>query len=567
MTSPTINEFAEYVEDLPRQSPCWGDGILGLYPILAWLNIHPVVVQRELVAEEGVVVGVMMTARAHHNQVGIAVAWATEYMNRPAGPVATDPDDLPELFDLAGRTYLMRNLLAEVRQGVRRFEAKGKKIVMTFDGDRRLDALDRLLDLVDDITDLPEPRAWDPQLRPWLDAGGIDVPWGQSPRWVRAEFQAFAVSLIANYPSYLPAALDVGGFTMGQATKVLEELLARGCYMNACTVRGSTSILVTVPLVDADAFVADLAETTEVPGDQVRQIVALLTLDLARCPDPCLTPLIPLGQDLLLPLSSLIVPGSPVRNFTALLQADPARFGRAGQELGSLGARTTADTLKRLSGALVTTGIKVVRPDRSRAGDLDVVACDPTERTMAIFEIMWRIGPDGSAEVAKAEEDAHAKRVQVARVRGDVESGRATPRWPAHWPDVSEFQMRWFILTPNILPVRTVEPDGTIVRSHQMLARMLAPGSSVAELIDLMDEPHYPPLELTETHWEQVTYGDYEIQFDVARPGLVDPDALVSPGGSEAASRAAASLPAPGPDGASWDFVASEDVRGQLRGR
>ena len=29
---------------------------------------------------------------------------------------------------------------------------------------------------------------------------------------------------IANYPSYLPAALDVGGFTMGQATRVLEEL-------------------------------------------------------------------------------------------------------------------------------------------------------------------------------------------------------------------------------------------------------------------------------------------------------------------------------------------------------
>jgi len=521
MTPPTIDEFAEYVEDLPRQSPCWSDGILGLYPVLAWLNTHPVVVQRDLVAEDGVFFGVMTTARAHHNQVGTAVAWATQYMGGPAGPVATDPEDLPELFDLAGRAYLMRNLLAEVRQGVRRFTADGHKIVMTFDGDRRLDALDRLLDLFEDITDLPKPRTWDPRLRPWLDAGGLDVPWGQSPRWVRAEFQAFAVSLIANYPSYLPAALDVGGFTMGQATRVLEEMLARGCYMHTCAIGGSTSVLVTVPLVDAEAFVADLTESTGVPEDRVRQIVALLTLDLERCPDPCLTPLIPLGQDLLLPLSSLIVPSSPVRNFTALLQADPARFGRAGQELGSLGARTTAATFKRLSGALVTTGIKVVRPDRSRAGDLDVVVCDPTQRIMAIFEIMWRIGPDGSAGVAKAEEDAHAKRAQVARVRGDVESGRATPRWPAQWPDVSGFQVRWFILTPNVLPVRTVEPDGTIVRSHQMLARMLAKGSSVAELIALMDEPHYPPAELTETQWEQVTYGDYEINFDVskARPG------------------------------------------------
>ena len=262
MTPPTIDEFAEYVDDLPRQSPCWGDGILGLYPVLSWLNTHPVVVQRELVAEKGVFFGVMMTARTHHNQVGTAVAWATQYMAGPPGPVPTDPDDLPELFDLAGRAYLMRDLLAEVRQGVRRFEADGTKIVMAFDGDRRLDALDRLLDLFEDLTP-PEPRAWDPRVRPWLDAGGLDVPWGESPAWIQAEFRAFSVSLVANYPSYLPPALDIGGFTMGQATRVLEELLARGSYMNACILRGSTSVLVTGPLVDADAFVADLAVIPE----------------------------------------------------------------------------------------------------------------------------------------------------------------------------------------------------------------------------------------------------------------------------------------------------------------
>ncbi len=166
MATPTLDEFAAYVEDLPRLSPCWGDGILGLYPVLTWLNTHPVVVQREVVAEEGVLFGLMMTARAHHNQVGTAVAWATQYMVGPAGPVGTDPDDLPELLDLAGRAYLMRNLLAEVRQGVRRFEADENRIVMTFAGDPRLDALDRLLDLVEDITDPDEPRPWDPAAAP-----------------------------------------------------------------------------------------------------------------------------------------------------------------------------------------------------------------------------------------------------------------------------------------------------------------------------------------------------------------------------------------------------------------
>lgn len=515
---PTLDEFAEYVEALPGQLRCWEGGILGLYPVLGWLNTRPVVVQREVVAEEGVLFGVMMTARAHHNQVGTAVAWATRYMVGPASGGGTHVDDLPELFDLAGRACLLKNLLAEVRQGVRRFEADGNQIVLTLDGDRRLDALDRLLDLVEDITDPVEPpRPWDPRLRPWFAEGGLDVPWDESPAWVREEFRASAIPLVANYPNYLPPDLDVGGFTMGEATRVLEELLARGLYMNGCTLQGSTNIAATIPIVDLDVFVADLTEATGVSEGRVRKVVELLTLDLERCPDPCLTPLVPVGQDVVVLMSSLIVPSSPARNFTALLQGDPARFGRAGQALGALGARTAAATLARLSGALVTTGVKVVRQDRTRAGDLDVVVCDRASRTMAIFEVMWRIGPDGSAEVARAEEDAHAKRAQVARVRGEIESGRAAPRWPSHWPDTAGFRTRWFILTPNVLPVRTVETDATIVRSHQMLERMLHAGASVSDLIDLLDEPPYPPPELMETKWERVAFGDYGVDFDVSK--------------------------------------------------
>lgn len=517
MNAPTLDEFAEYLEALPGQLRCWGDGILGLYPVLGWLNTHPVVVQREVVAEKGVLFGLWMTTRAHHNQVGTAVAWATRFMVGPAAPTGTAVEDLPDLFDLAGRAYLLRNLLAEVRQGVRRFEANANQIVLTFGGDPRIDALDRLLDLVEDITDPDEPRPWDPRLRPWLAGGGLNIPWDQTPPWVRGEFRASAISLVGNYPSYLPLDLDVGGFTMAEATRVLEELLARGLYMNACTLHGSTNIAAVVPILDAGAFVADLTEASAVPEDRLRQILALLTLDLDCCPDPCLTPLIPVGEGLLVPMSSLIVPSSPVRNFTALLQGDPTRFGRAGLALGALGARTTAATLGRLAGALITTGINVVRPDRTRAGDLDVVVCDPTSRTMAVFEVMWRIGPDGSAEVGRAEEDAHAKRAQVSRIRGDIESGRATPRWPSNWPDVSGFQTRWFILTPNVLPVRTVEPDEIVVRSHQMLERMLPRGASVSELVNLMDEPPYPPPPLSETEWQRVLYGDYVIDFDVSR--------------------------------------------------
>jgi hypothetical protein len=66
------------------------------------------------------------------------------------------------------------------------------------------------------------------------------------------------------------------------------------------------------------------------------------------------------------------------------------------------------------------------------------------------------------------------------------------------------------------LPVRPVEPDGVVVRSHQMLDRALRPGATVADLIALMDDPPYPPEELCERQWEHVRYGRFQIEYDVS---------------------------------------------------
>jgi hypothetical protein len=165
---------------------------------------------------------------------------------------------------------------------------------------------------------------------------------------------------------------------------------------------------------------------------------------------------------------------------------------------------------------LISTGVQILRKDQSRAGDLDVVTFDPADRTMAVFEILWRIGADGSAEVADIEEAAHAKRSQVARVRGEMARGEASPRWPKQWPDPGGVPIRWFILSPNVLPVRRPDDDGIIVRSNQMLERMLPSGSSVADLVALLENPPYPPDELSETSWHKVVYGKFEVTFDVS---------------------------------------------------
>ncbi|MBF6604137.1 MAG: hypothetical protein IVW53_14785 [Chloroflexi bacterium] len=515
LTSPGPSQFADYVESRPPQLGCWRDGALGLYPMLAWLNTHPVVEQRKRIATEGPLFAAFATTRAHHNQVGVAVGWTTEHMTGSRRARASTEQERVALFDLAGRHWLIRNLLAEVRQGVRRYEADGTRIVLRYDGDNRLDALDRLLGLVDDLDSIADPPTFaDGRLPRWLAGGGRDVPWRKVPLWAKEQYRTFAARLIDGYPSYLPGDLDVGGFTMAEATRVWVELMARGAQMHACTLHGSVNASVVVPMLVAGDLIDELAEASAVDVQRVGALANLLTLDLRRRPDPCLTPLVPIAGDRLVPMSSLIIPSSPIRNLTALLQRDPASFGKAGNLLGLLGARTTAATLGRLSGARVETGVKVLRDGGSQAGDLDVVAYDPSEGTMVIFEVMWQIDPDGSAEVARSEERAHEKRAQVARLRSEMDGGQATARWPASWPDCSSVRARWFIVTPNVLPVRIVEPDGITIRSHQMLARMLRAGASVSDLIRLLDDPPHPPSELLQTQWKRVRYGDYRVEFD-----------------------------------------------------
>ena len=101
--------------------------------------------------------------------------------------------------------------------------------------------------------------------------------------------------------------------------KVVTELLAMAMHLHTCTLYGCVNPAIVVPIVPVAELVDDLAVASAVPTQRVADVVAILTLDLARSPDPCLTPLIPFGVDAVLPMSSLIIPSAPVRNFTALL--------------------------------------------------------------------------------------------------------------------------------------------------------------------------------------------------------------------------------------------------------
>jgi hypothetical protein len=510
----TLDEFAAYVEARPARLACWQDGAGGQYPMLAWLNARPIVEQRELASTVGPHAAVMMLAPQHHNQVGIAAGWVTRFMTGPTRRQSSSEQDRVAMFKTAGAYWFLRNSLVEVRVGVRAFQAAGRLVRLPYQGNHAVDALDRLLDLVESLDSVGKAPAFSsPRLRDWIYREGLSQPWAESPTWVRDAFREHARNVLGAYPRYLPEGATIAAVTLGDFDKFWVELLAWGMHMHVATMLGSYHLPTILPLLPRSDLVNTLARATGLSPSVVDRIVALLALDVARCSDGALTPLVPIdGQ--MVPMSSLIVPTSPQRNLLAIVQSEPSMVGEAGRLLGLAGERATLALLERLRGALVASRIKVLRPNGSPAGDLDVVACDPATRTAAIFEIKWGIAADGNAEVYRSEQGAIEKRAQVIRLREEIDAWRAVPQWPAGWPDMTGYEFHWYVLARDVLAVRHIRDDDVTIRSYQLLSRTLRAGATVADLISALDSPPVPPMELCQSQWERFRYGDLKVEAE-----------------------------------------------------
>lgn len=516
-----LEQFVLDLESVPGQLGLWRAGRAELYPTLAWLNVHPIVERRNLAEKVGPAAAAALTVSADHNQCGIASGWAIKYLRGPDRGIAKPEQDLKALWRTAGRYWGLHNLLVEVRVGVRGFEPTGTRISMPYTGNGELDALDRILDLAEaaEATQSLPPRPHNPRVASWLQGPGQRCPWDSAPPWIQDAFRSLASDVLATYPKYLAGTVAVAGFTFAELDAYWIELMARGMHMNAAILWGSEHPPTVAPLFEPDALSSAVANDAGISPSSSERITALLTMDTSRCADPAITPLVPV-EDRLLPMSSLIVPAAPHRNTLAIVQADPSLYGDAGRLLGLAGEKATLELFARLSDATLTASrLNVIRADGSTAGDLDVVLCDPVQRQVAIFEIKWHIAADGNAEVYKMEQAAIAKREQVKRLRHEIESGKATVRWPPGWHDTAGFELRWFVLTRDVLATQHVDDDLVTLRSHQLIRWALRDGATVGELIDLLDHPPKPPATLSHTRWVRVRFGDLRIDAEMIAGG------------------------------------------------
>lgn len=516
LRSLDLEGFATYVERRPSRLGCWRDGKTAAYPTLAWLNVQPVVELRKLSAEIGPHAAVAMSTAAHHNKVGIGAGWVTQHMTGDAFRLPSPEQDREALWTLTERYWALRNLLVEVRVGLRGFESEGTIVRLPYQGNHEVDALDRMLDFVGNLESLRPPKCQrDPRLAEWIRTDGLTTPWDQMPSWVQDLYRSAAADVLETYPKYLPPTASVAGFTVAELDAYWCELMARGTQMNAEITAGSLHPPTIVPAVDREGFIEDFAASAGIDAGAVERITTLHTIDVSRCPDAALTPLVSLGRALI-PMSSLIVPGAPHRNALAIVQSDPNLFGEAGRLLGMAGEHETLQTLDRMAkGTLVASRVKARRRNGDPAGDLDVVVCDPRDKLIAVFEIKWHIAADGNAEVYRMEGQAIEKRKQVERLRREVQGGDATVQWPAGWPDLTDFDWRWFVLTRDVLATRDIDTNQVVLRSHQLLSRTLRKGATLRQLIDLLESPPIPPVELCGTEWHRIRYGDLRVDAEL----------------------------------------------------
>ena len=513
--SPDLPTFIRYLSEYPASLPCWDVGPAERYDLLAWFNRYPIRSQHQRVAERGTELALMDLTRPHHNQLGISVRWVHSHL-RDSGmrPEITNAD-LVKVFDLAGVAWQLTNGLADVRQGIRTFHAKDRTIELGYTGYAPFDGLDRMLGLLDDITRLPSgPPAEAESVSRLVSDGTAVGTWDSIGLVAQEEYRALATRLLERRVE-LPDTVRVGSGTLRDAVLVLEELFARALHAYTLALAGIEEPALSTPIVSRSRLVGTIALKTRLDREVVAEVVDLLTLDLAVCQDPCLTPLIPFGPDLAL-VSGLLVPGSHVRNFLARLQLDPGRYGDAGRQLGLLGSRTVAETLRDgLAGVTVIERVPVLRPDQSQAGDLDVVAFDPTTGEMLIFEVLWDIGVDGSVESGRAEQRAFGKRDQVERLQAAVAAGSASPSWPPGVFPPAAGPVHWFILTSNILPIAPDRFPGTPIRSHRLLKGLVNRHKTIAALVPVLENPPTPPASISGTSWGTLRFGQYRVQVEV----------------------------------------------------
>ncbi|GGR06553.1 hypothetical protein [Streptomyces aurantiogriseus] len=427
----------------------------------------------------------------------LVIEWHHQF---PLGDGDCDEEAAFEVLTFALEFSRWEQIEHGVRMGGYSVKRRGRDLRVRHAWDAALEAADMYLESRARPRELPP---FSEAERRWAQARPVESREGPPFEVLKASADRAMVSIDAWRKSapegHLPDSFALGnGLTMGEATVLLAGImgLADLCELVA---RSAARLESTLAHLDRQVMVDALSQLCpDVSTTHIDDLLERLTYRVGRSARTA--PLVESGEKIIL-CPPLIT--SRAVDVIALRTAaqDASRFGRVGHNLGKR-AKEWEDWFAAIPGVVARSGVKVLRADGRRAGDLDVIAVDAENKLGVCLEIKWPIDAVTRREVGKVENWVTSAADQLGRVRGELESGTAVAELPDGWPQLSEIEMTWGVGTPQQLCLRPVSVQGIYPTSLRYLIEAGDP-PSLRSVVEMLKRPDLPKRGL---HFSEETF-------------------------------------------------------------
>ena len=524
-TPHSLSQIKQYLSTLPGTLAIWEQNSgRSLIEVATDLNYWA-----SLEDNEG---GALPVDYPYPRAAALGTRWALKHAFPGAGvmklPRPPRPSDAAssELWETAYGYNYLRDDLREVESGVRDIEFDGRHVRLPYHDNMPYYAFDKVLDECDLRAKLVQHRTHYGDLRsftmPDLPATYKSladmVSWFEVPPEWRNFCREVARDDSALWSDDLtPTTVLPGKFTLDDLHAYWIELLAIALFtglLHQATVRypSADTQAAYAPIYTRVELIEGIAEAVDIPQSLSEQITTLFTMDKDGPVDATLTPLIPWRANIML-MNSLIRATDPRRSMFQVMKACglwagplPSRMGNDGEQRvrNLLDERLAADVLRAY-------GVKILRTDGTLAGELDVLLCSPREKLVVAIEVIWYAPTSNRGEAThRRSGDIPKKRYQLERLRNRIHAEQARPAAGkvAEWPDLSEFNWRYFVLTRDVLP-HAPRIGAIPVSSFRLLNYALPWAVTLARLVHLLDNPTLP--DNWPRSWRVYKYGTLNI--------------------------------------------------------
>lgn len=464
--SPTLEQFRAYADAAHTRLRIWGFPGDALELVLRMSHVaHSAIIKLQRVPDL-----IPRLTRAAQDSEGVLVRWCAErertaenHRRSNVEPTRSHLAWAKEAIDLAMSWAPLESALILAEQGHQGFESQHKVVRFPYTKDPRYEALDRRIGrpfaLAPDLSSTTEHTAL---LREWVRHQEVGVFPEMSDREFGVAIR-MARALRSQSPREFEPSTVINGFSLTEAHAVWDVLHA-WAFVSSLMTMASLDPRAALLTPTQATLVTDLARSSGVASQAVRNVVEMLTYRHGYHPDPAIAPLISRRDRLLIP-PLLVTSSNFERNLLRIVALDPSIQGPIGDARGKVGIQRVAGLLATISDVDVRTNMEVRGTGVRNLGDLDVVAVDVGRRVGVVVEVKWPAAPDHIIEILRLEQMLETALERSARLKELLDSGGASVRgWPNHWPLYPDVQWQWIVLVKDHLPYS--DP----LRRHEVIA-------------------------------------------------------------------------------------------------